>query len=173
MVGLVPVVSQPGVISTLADWEIDGRQYRRALEAARICGFGQFALSGVLWHHGEDDSRGTEDAARYYDRLSRLISNLRLDLQMPQLPFVLAELPRSLPRDAFPGLAKVADATARVSESCELTTFVSSDGLNSREGPLAPNAYRELGFRCALSLLTVQPSIRFGSNGNPVYEVEA
>jgi hypothetical protein len=164
MVGLVPVVSQPGVVSTLADWEVEGRQYRRALEAARCIGYGRFALTGVLWHHGEEDARTTEEASEYYDRLNRVITNLRLDLQMPQLPFVLAELPRGLPREDFPARDIVADATARVARSQALCSFVPSDGLSSSDGPFAPHAYRELGFRCAASLLAVQPNIRSGGD---------
>lgn len=48
-------------------------------------------LKGICWHQGESDS-SPEKATEYLPKLVALVERLRKDLDMPELPFVAAEL---------------------------------------------------------------------------------
>ena len=51
-------------------------------------------LKGVLWYQGENDALSMEDGLAYADRLSEWISDLRSDLNMPELPVIVVQLGR-------------------------------------------------------------------------------
>lgn len=50
-------------------------------------------LRGILWIQGESDSNA-ERAPLYYERLRALIVNLRRELNAPDVPFIIGQLPR-------------------------------------------------------------------------------
>lgn len=49
-------------------------------------------LAGIVWFHGYDDMNLDSSRAAYGTNLQNLINDLRTDLMLPNLPFVIAEL---------------------------------------------------------------------------------
>ncbi len=65
--------------------------YQSTLDRIRYAtNFG--TLAGIIWHQGEGDSSDAGAAAAYSNGLNQLIGDLRADLGMPGLPFVVGEL---------------------------------------------------------------------------------
>jgi hypothetical protein len=60
---------------------------RRARRAAR-----RGTLAGVLWHQGESDAENEVLARSHAAKLVRLIHDLRADLEIPELPWVIGDL---------------------------------------------------------------------------------
>ena len=50
-------------------------------------------VAGILWYQGESDANAA-DAARYKDRLTRLVGAFRADLGQPDLPFYYVQIGR-------------------------------------------------------------------------------
>ncbi|CAA6692449.1 MULTISPECIES: sialate O-acetylesterase [unclassified Lentimonas] len=78
--------------SKIESWQKGQRLYQEALarmEAAQAYG----ELKAVLWHQGESNF----DDAAYLGKLSQLITDLRADLQMPQLPFIVGQITGDYP----------------------------------------------------------------------------
>ena len=49
-------------------------------------------LKAILWHQGESDTVNKDVADKYEERLAKLINDLRTDLGMPDLPFIIGDL---------------------------------------------------------------------------------
>jgi hypothetical protein len=49
-------------------------------------------LNGIIWHQGESDSNAGKSSA-YADKLQKLITDFRNDLNAPEVPFVAGQLP--------------------------------------------------------------------------------
>ncbi|MBU0678848.1 MAG: sialate O-acetylesterase [Verrucomicrobia bacterium] len=75
--------------SSIAEWRKGSEYYDEAVRRARIARE-TGVLKGVLWHQGESDLRN----AGYLEELSKLVENLRKDLDSPDLPFVAGKLRR-------------------------------------------------------------------------------
>lgn len=88
VIGLVPCAVGG---TRLKRWSKGGDLYEEALRRARIAAR-DGTLRGILWHQGEGDSGSRETADTYGRRLAEMIADLRSDLQMPELPFVVGRL---------------------------------------------------------------------------------
>jgi nicotinamidase-related amidase len=73
--------------------------YDEALKRARIA-MKDGILKGILWHQGESDKE-EEKAMVYKDKLIRLVSDLRKELQAPDVPFIAGEIPSFKNRDVY------------------------------------------------------------------------
>ena len=49
-------------------------------------------LRGILWHQGEGDAQDPQKAGAYAQRLSKMVGQLRTDLNAEQAPFITGEL---------------------------------------------------------------------------------
>ncbi|KAK6938637.1 Sialate O-acetylesterase domain [Dillenia turbinata] len=49
-------------------------------------------IRAILWHQGESDTLTKEEAGHYRERLERFIDDVRSDLQLPTVPFILVAL---------------------------------------------------------------------------------
>ncbi|CAI0465093.1 unnamed protein product [Linum tenue] len=88
VVGLVPcAVGGTRIRQWRRGKRLYGRMVRRARAAAR--GGGRRRIRGVLWYQGESDTVRREDAEGYKGNLERLVVDLRSDLGIPALPFLL------------------------------------------------------------------------------------
>ncbi len=50
-------------------------------------------LKAILWHQGESDCQSDADVESYAHRFLTMITNLRNDLGMPDIPVILGEIP--------------------------------------------------------------------------------
>lgn len=86
-------------------------------------------LEGFFWYQGEADTTGTEeDAKAFAANLSLLISRVRKDLGVPELPFVAVRVNPHLERHKFRDIVR--DAIVRVMEQDPHGAWVNVDDLN-------------------------------------------
>eukprot|EP01065_Artemidia_motanka_P000627 TRINITY_DN1028_c2_g2_i1.p1 TRINITY_DN1028_c2_g2~~TRINITY_DN1028_c2_g2_i1.p1 ORF type:complete len:682 (+),score=169.25 TRINITY_DN1028_c2_g2_i1:53-2098(+) len=89
---LVPAAVGHGDM-TMNSWDPDGVLYAVAVARARTSAEAVGGrVAGVLWHAGEADACTQSDAEKLGERLERMISNLRTDLDCPNLPFICGEI---------------------------------------------------------------------------------
>lgn len=87
-VGLIPCAVGG---TPLERWVKGGDLYAQALVRAKLA-MKNGRLKGILWHQGESDS-GTETTARSYAaRLAQMVTDLRADLGVGEVPFVAGKL---------------------------------------------------------------------------------
>ena len=87
-IGLVPVAwGGAGIMRMSKGTKFYDEIIRKALWAKKS---GQ--LKAILWHQGETDTVYPEDTNQYFARLKKLIQDLRTDLGMPDLPFIIGDL---------------------------------------------------------------------------------
>jgi len=153
IIGLVPCAVGA---SELKRWERGGDLYSNAVaraQAAKRDG----TLAGILWHQGEQDSMTATNSNTYYERLVKMIENIRADLGQPQLPFVVGQIGEFLytrRKQQTPYAKTVNDALARIPMHVPRTACVSSAGLThvGDEVHFDGKSQRELGKRFAAEL---------------------
>jgi hypothetical protein len=102
-------------------------------------------LKGILWHQGESNE-GNPDG--YLEKLTTLITDLRKDLDMLELPFVAGQV-NNVPA--------INDQIAKLPKSLPATGFVSSDGLKAMDRWHFDDASMKLlGTRYAEEILKLQ-----------------
>lgn len=108
------------------------------------------ALKGILWHQGESDGGGLEDAEAYKMRLDDLVQRFRDDFHDPDLPFIAAML-SPFYEELEPHARIVNSAIKGLPDRVSNTAVVSGDGLTPKEDGIHLNAgsARELGRRFA------------------------
>lgn len=107
----------------IEQWEKGTDFYRDAVKralAAKETG----TLKGILWHQGEGNSKNPEG---YMDKLSQLVSDLRQDLGVPNLPFVAGQIYTH--PEIKPHTKQINDMLAGIADEIPFTAYVSSDGL--------------------------------------------
>lgn len=100
----------------------------------------QGVIKGVLWHQGESDTVTPEKAQAYSDRLKQLILDLRKDLKIKNLPFVLGNLAEfygtgsdhNAP-DRVKSIDKIKSSLRNMPNQLPNVAFVESKGLTARE----------------------------------------
>jgi hypothetical protein len=146
--GLIPCADGG---TSLEEWQVGGQLYDHAVSethlAQRIS-----EVKGVLWHQGENDSRKEADALSYTSRFLHILSCLRRDCRLENVPVILGELGRFLSDDpqgnhryfylVNKALQEIADSNADIG-------LAGSEGLDSNGDYLHFNAasLRELGLR--------------------------
>ncbi|KAG5595054.1 hypothetical protein H5410_036286 [Solanum commersonii] len=80
-------------------------------------------LRGLLWFHGESDTRTKFDATRYKPKFQKFIQNLRTDLNFPHLPLLMVIL--HVPSPWFKG--KFVDIVRQAQIDIELPNAVKVD----------------------------------------------
>lgn len=93
--GLIPCADGG---TSLKDWEIGGQLYRNAVCQTRLAQ-SVSAVRGILWHQGESDSREMADAESYSARFTEMITQLRKDCGLEDVPLIMGELGGFLAED--------------------------------------------------------------------------
>ena len=116
---------------------------RRAKEAQKTG-----TLKGILWHQGEGNGRNPDG---YLAKLDKLISDLRNDLGIKNLPFVAGQVHE---------LPPINNQIAQLPETVPFTAFASSEGLQvmDRWHFDAPSM-QKLGERYAKEMLKVEAKL--------------
>lgn len=104
-------------------WKKGGKFYKEALRRLKA-GMAAGTLKGILWHQGESDTGDKE----YVTKLKELISALRQDLGVKDLPFVVGQLMDK------PHRKRLNEEFAKVPKEVPATGCASSEGLTAKDG---------------------------------------
>jgi hypothetical protein len=140
-IGLV-VNAQGG--SKIEEWRQGGRLYSEAIRRTKIAQK-DGTLMGILWHQGASNE-GNPDG--YLEKLKTLVTNLRTDLNAPNLPFVAGQINN---------LQAINKQIAMLPQSLPKTGTVSSKGLTTLDRwHFDAKSMRLLGRRYADEMIRVQ-----------------
>lgn len=113
-VGLIPVAWGGAGIDSLVK---STPAYNDAIAKAKFAA--QYGtIKGVLWHQGESDTVNKELADSYEKKLHSLITDLRSDLGIPELPFIVGNLAE------FYGTGREHNAPQRISQINQVRTVL-------------------------------------------------
>lgn len=102
--------------SMMKDW-LKGRQHYRTMttQLNRVQKNHKLNVSGVLWMHGERDTRSISNANNYKRNLKMFISTIRQDLKKAHLPIVIAQIsvPEAFSPAAIKQIKRAQQETAR------------------------------------------------------------
>ncbi len=147
-VGLIPCADGG---TRIDQWERGSLLYDNALNNARLA-MRTSSIEGILWHHGEADCP-LELANVYVPKLERFIENLRADLGLRDVPFILGGLGDFLsdyePTGILQNYTIINKTIEKVVENTAMSAFASAKGLTSNSDNLHFNAHSlyKLGHR--------------------------
>jgi hypothetical protein len=95
-IGLIPC-AEGG--STLDEWAVDQPLFRHAITEAKFA-MENSELIGILWHQGESDSMNGNYKV-YYNKLFSIVEALRVELNAPDIPFIIGGLGDFLGKEGF------------------------------------------------------------------------
>lgn len=159
-IGLIPCAAGGSPITVWKPggyWkQTDSQPYDDAIKRTKIA-VKDGVLKGILWHQGASDSN-ENDAELYEDRLVALIDALRTELELPDLPFVVATLGDFFVKRC-PEAQIVNNALRRIPQLVKHTACVGSSGLEHKGDILhfSAEAARELGRRYADAMMRLFP----------------
>ena len=87
-IGLIPCADGG---TNISQWQPGELNYDHAVMQAKLA-MRTSRLVAILWHQGESDCQSDEDVAAYKQRFIRMVTQLRQDLGMPELPVILGEI---------------------------------------------------------------------------------
>lgn len=166
-VGLVPCASGGKRIDLLRK---GSNLYRAAMgksKLAREMG----TIKGVLWHQGESDTVTDERTDSYEEKLHQLIADVRTDLDIPELPFIVGNLGElyGIGENPNPDPAKVTRVKKikavlkSLPQKVKHTGFVDSNGLDYSDRPKCTHfdkqGYIILGHRYAAAYHRIVPAL--------------
>lgn len=138
-IGLIPC-AEGG--SSIDEWSPDGRLFRHAINECKFA-MEDSKLVGVLWHQGESDSQDGK-YKEYYEKIVRIFNEIRRELSVPNIPFIIGGLGDYLGKVAFGAgcveyqLINVElQKYAQVNENCY---YVTAKGLTSNPDGIHINA---------------------------------
>jgi Carbohydrate esterase, sialic acid-specific acetylesterase len=157
-IGLVPCAVGG---TPLSRWQKGGDLYSNAVYHARLA-MEDGTLKGILWHQGENDSISGL-AETYGDRLVQMIHDIRADLGLPELPFVVGQIGEFIYKrkpNNLPEARLVNDALLKIPDRVPHTACVRSRGLTCKRDQIHFDtpAQRELGRRFAAQMIRLQAS---------------
>ena len=120
----------------------------------QITGGKKINFLAMLWMQGETDAQIPKASKQYYKNLSIIISNLRTDLNEPNLPVFLGHV--NPPLSGFPAVGIVRKAQEKISQNVRNVYLISTNNLQKwKNDDLHYNTQGqlELGKRFFLSLI--------------------
>lgn len=138
-IGLIPC-AEGG--SSLDDWAVGGALFENALSQARLAQRTS-ELKGILWHQGESDC-SPDKAKEYAEKLSVIISALRQELNIQEVPLIIGGLGDYLSNGLFgkyfAAYPLVNQALKHFAESHSNCYFVTAQGLTANPDGIHFNA---------------------------------
>jgi hypothetical protein len=147
-IGLIPCADGG---TSLNDWQVGGPLFDHAVAQAKLAQRGS-VLSGILWHQGENDC-SVEAAAAYADKFEIVVSELRHQLGVPEVPLIIGAVGDFLPKGMYGAFFKeyerVNDALFAYVQKHRNSHFVTAGDLSANEDQLHFDAVslRKLGVR--------------------------
>lgn len=168
-VGLIPVAKGGARIDILKK---GSNIYEDAIKKARFAAE-KGTVKGVLWHQGESDCR-QERRKTYEGKLHQLIADVRTDLQIEDLPFIVGNLPEfrviGKAPDAVTGISEIMAILRRVPKKVKNAGFVETTGLTACDAPKYSHfdrkSYITLGKHYCEALLKVMEKEKKSQLGN-------
>ena len=117
--------------SLMKDWVSTqtGKHYDTLIkQVKKVSGGNLPKIQGVLWMHGERDTKSKELAVDYEQHLTQFIAMLKHDFKHPNLSFVIART--SIPRAFRPAVNEVRVAQQRVAKMASVS-LISTDDLST------------------------------------------
>lgn len=159
-IGLIPCAVGG---TPLSRWMKGGDLYEKAVDRTRKA-MHDGTLKGILWHQGESDSKQEETARTYGDRLAQMVTDLREDLAVGEVPFVAGQLgpfvssPKHAGKYAYCRL--VEDHLTALPGRVLCASVVESIGLTAKQDDLHFDtpSLREFGTRYAAAMRQLLPS---------------
>ena len=129
-IGLIPC-AEGG--SSIDEWETEGVLFRHAVSEAKFA-VENSELAGILWHQGESDSDSGKYKT-YYEKLYRLVTDLREALNAADIPFIIGGLGDYLGKTAFGAgcieYERINQELQRFAEENPCCYFVTAKGLTA------------------------------------------
>ena len=148
-VGLIPLARGGHSLNRLSK---GSKVYENGIPKAKFAAkYG--TIKGVLWHQGESDKGPASHT--YERRLHRMIADLRKDLAVPDLPFVVGDLGGfTIPNPE--GIVRVRGVLRSLPKKVPYTGFAESAGLKqSSRAHFTRESYIELGHRYCDEMIKV------------------
>ncbi len=112
-----------------ANPEIVGKYYRDSVGRIRAAlsnlkelvpgSDGQYEIVGFGWHQGWNDRINDAFNAEYESNMANFIADIRLELEIPRMPFVIAETGMTGPNETHPRALSLMEAQAAVAKHPE------------------------------------------------------
>lgn len=147
-IGLIPCADGG---TSLDEWSAGGLLFDNAIAQAKLAQRSS-KLAGILWHQGERDSF-PDLAPGYREKFALLVTELRLELNAPDLPLIIGGLGDFLPTGLygkyFTSYSLVNDALLQYAETAVHCYYATATGLTANEDQVHFNAVsqRVLGVR--------------------------
>lgn len=130
-VGLIPCADGG---TGIASWQKGEILYDHAVFMTKLA-MRTSHFSGFLWHQGESDSMTEESVRAYKPKLIKLIRDLRDDIGVGDMPFIMGELSRSISREWVKAelIDRMNEIFYEVAEEVPNCAVASSMGLSMKE----------------------------------------
>ncbi len=119
--------------SSIDEWSTDGLLFRHAISQAKFA-MENSELIGVLWHQGESDSQDGK-YKEYYKKLSVIFNEMRKELGVDDIPFIVGGLCDFLGKEAFGAgcveFKNINEELMKFADENENCFYVTGDGLKA------------------------------------------
>ena len=129
-VGLIPCADGGTMLS---QWMPGELLYDHAVMQTRLA-MRTSRLSGILWHQGESDCRGDFSAEQYKEDFIKMITSLKKDVGVTDIPVIIGELSHSYGEQHGMGeLPEILNGVFyEIAKELPNCSVVSSEGLNMK-----------------------------------------
>ncbi|PHT84611.1 hypothetical protein T459_13054 [Capsicum annuum] len=164
VIGLVPC-SRSGTGIDL--WDRGNFPYEQLLSRAKVSLRDGGIIRGLLWYHGESDSKRQKIPRHYKSKLIKFIRDLRADLNSPILPVVMVVL--HYPKEELAKKFKFVNVVRQAQMDIDLPNVIKVDAKGLPVGSdgihLTTQGQIQLGNMMAQAFLTTKfQSVKFNSN---------
>jgi hypothetical protein len=116
--------------SLMKDWTLKarGKHYDTLIKQVKKSNQGKMPqINGVLWMHGERDSKSVKLANHYAKYMQTFIKMLQSDFHNPKIPFVIARI--SVPEAFRPAIPNIRAVQEQIAKSSPYIKMISTDDL--------------------------------------------
>ena len=124
--------------TSLEQWQEGSILYENAVNQARLA-MRTSNIVGILWHQGEADREATL-ASTYVERFEKMITAMKRDIGIGDMPVILGELGEFLGTSTVVNYRTVNEQLHKIAERNTYTGVASSKGLTSNPDNLHFNA---------------------------------
>ena len=124
--------------TSLEQWQEGSVLYENAVNQARLA-MRTSNIVGILWHQGEADREATL-ASTYVERFEKMITAMKRDIGIGDVPVILGELGEFLSASTVVNYRTVNEQLHKIAERNPYTGVASSKGLTSNPDNLHFNA---------------------------------
>ncbi|HIO91920.1 MAG TPA: hypothetical protein EYG68_03640 [Leucothrix mucor] len=131
--------------SLMKDWTSKdvGKHYDTLIKQVKKSSGGTIpSINGILWMHGERDTKSKQLADDYEKDLKVFIAMLKSDFKVSKLPIALARI--SIPAAFRPAVPEVRLAQEHIAESSSFIHLVSTDDLSKKNDKVHFNSKGQL-----------------------------